>query len=177
MTDGTNDELSDATEREVRAEQAGDETGSSTLLVKAPTVSTPDGEITVRRWLETNPSIDGGVVVEQFYQKALEDPAIADYFVDVTDLDKLRRHFLAAVLLVTGSGLTEKTAQAMEDAHRNVRTPHGDPISPEIYDSVIATLAGVLAEHGVPDSAIGQIAEVVGPLKERIAVEPSGGGT
>jgi hypothetical protein len=56
----------------------------------------------------------------------------------------------------------------MEQVHRNVTRPDGSVITGEVHDKVIGTLAGVLSVYGVPDAAIGKIADVVAPLRPLI---------
>jgi hemoglobin len=147
--------------------QAYPDMSADTVLVPAPTVTVDGDEITIRKWMESNEALDAQALVGDFYDRLTSDPEIAGYFAGI-DMERQRRHFLAAVLLVTGAGLTVGTARAMEQVHRNVTRPDGSVITGEVHDKVIGTLAGVLSEYGVPDAAIGKIADVVAPLRPLI---------
>lgn len=135
--------------------------------VPAPTVTVDGDEMTIRRWMESNDELDAQALVGEFYDRLTSGPEIEGYFAGI-DMERQRKHFLAAVLLVTGAGLTVGTARAMEQVHRDIKRPDGAQITGHVHDKVIGTLAGVLSEYGVPAAAIGKIADVVAPLRPLI---------
>ena len=93
-------------------------------------------DLTLRRWLTTHHHLRRDVwadVVTNFYDRAALDDAVADYFAAV-DLFELQRHFLAALMTVTGEGLTVGTVRRLHEKHRNVRNTQGVPITGDIYE-------------------------------------------
>jgi hemoglobin len=112
-------------------------------------------------------------VVAEFYSTAAADPDIADYFVGV-DLAGLQKHFLAALMMVTGHGLTVGAVRQMQLRHAEVRNSHGEPITPEVYDATIGVLATILRRKGVPDHVIAQVQDLLEPLREVIVEQPGG---
>ena len=148
------------------------------LLAPAPLVATPGGGSAVLvDWLRHHTGRDEvwQDVVTEMYRRAAGVPAVADYFVGV-DMPRLHRHFLAALVVVAGRGMTVGTVRRMAAAHHSVRNTAGDPISGEVFDAVVATLAGILAEHGVPAGTVRQVAAVVAPLRVVIAADPAPAG-
>ena len=146
--------------------------GPDDVVAPPPTV---DGD-TVRDFLryfarrrDEQPESSWDVVVAEFYRRAASYPHIAAYFTGV-DLDKLQRHFVAAMIMVTNSGLNARTVQSMTIAHAGVRTPDGAPITGQVYDQVVDVLVEVLVEHGVPNEAINELARVIDPLRAAIVV-------
>lgn len=139
-----------------------------TLLMPAPVVSTVDGTVTVRQWLTGQPSIDVQGMVTRFYDRVLDDAAVAGYF-DGVEIGVLREHFVATLLLITGSGVTVGTARYLYEAHRKVKTSDGDPITSAAFDAIIANLATVLSDAGVPRGAIEALRNVVQPLRPLLA--------
>ena len=55
-------------------------------------------------------------------------------------------------------------------AHAPVRNADGVPITGAVYDQVVDILVAVLADHGVPDRAINELARLVDPLRAAIVV-------
>ena len=51
----------------------------------------------------------------------------------------------------------------MTIAHSDVRNEAGIPITGPVYDSAVDVLVTVVAEHGVPDSAINELKKVIDP--------------
>lgn len=120
------------------------------LLLGAPLITDPvtGMDLTLRRWLTTHHELRRDVwadVVTSFYNRAALDPDIADYFADV-DMFELQRHFLAALMAVTGEGLTAGTVRRLHDKHRNVRNTRGMLITGNVYDKTVDTLLAVIDE-------------------------------
>jgi hemoglobin len=140
----------------------------SDLLVPPPMVG-PD---TLRDWLihYRQDREAWTEVVEAFYTRAAQDPEIADYFGGV-DWPELKSHFLAALLLVTHSGVTRALPAAMAARHAGVRNSTGDPITPVIFDRTIGVLVDVLREREVPADTLAQLGRAVGPFRMAIARE------
>ena len=145
------------------------------LLAPAPMVATAGGGAAVLAdWLRNHTGRDEvwQDVVAEMYRRAAGVPAVADYFVGV-DMPRLHRHFLAALVVVAGRGLTAGTVRRMAAAHATVRNSAGQPITGDVFDAVVATLAGILTEHGVPPATVRQVAAVVAPLRVVIAADPT----
>jgi hypothetical protein len=130
--------------------------------------------VPLRDWLvHYHPERDNvwAEVVAEFYTEAAGDPDIADYFVDV-DLAVLQRHFLAALMMLTGHGLTVGAVRQMQARHAEVRNSRGEPITPEVYDATIGVLATILRRKGVPEPVLAQVQELLEPLREAIVARP-----
>jgi len=135
------------------------------------------GQMTLRDWLiHYSPKRDRvwPSVVEQFYKRAAANPDIADYFVDV-DMPRLQGHFVRALMLLTGQGLTSTMVKRLQEAHASVTNSRGQAIRPEIYDAVVHTLVGVLTDEGVSAPAIAQLARTIEPLRGVIVRTPGVG--
>ncbi|MGF1653619.1 MAG: hypothetical protein ACFCUP_09935 [Actinomycetales bacterium] len=144
------------------------------LLVPAPTVTTRDGRVVpLADWLRRETGRDGvwAEVVTQFYARAAAAPAVADYFTGI-DMDRLHRHFLAALVMVTSRGVTVGTVRRMSTAHAHVRDSAGRPVTADIWTAVLATLTGILTEHRVPPTTLTHLAAALAPLRPAIVVEP-----
>jgi hypothetical protein len=107
-------------------------------------------------------------VTREFYRRAAGVPEVADYFTGV-DWPALQRHFTAALILLTHTGVTRDMPATAARWHHDVRNSAGDPITPEIYDAVIATLVGVLRDFDVPEDALAQLGRTVAPFRMAIA--------
>jgi hemoglobin len=142
----------------------------SDLLVPPPMVG-PD---TLRDWLihYRQDREAWTEVVEAFYTRAAQDPEIADYFVGV-DWPRLQRHFTAALVLLTHTGVTRDLPATAARWHSDVCNSDGDPITPDIFDAVIETLVGVLRDYDVPEDTLGQLAVTVAPFRMAIARMPA----
>lgn len=143
------------------------------LLSIAPMVDTPSGHVTLRDWLvHVNPRHDHvwPCVVARFYERALADPAIADYFAGA-DLIRLQRHFLGALTIITERGLTVGMIRRLAAAHGTVRDSAGSPITGHAYDSAVSTLVEVLAEEDVPAQVIEQLAHTIEPLRAAVVAQ------
>lgn len=144
------------------------------LLAPAPRVATAGGGSAVLAdWLRHHTGRDGvwQEVVSEMYGRVTRVPAIAEYFIAV-DMTKLQRHFLAALVILTGRGLTVSTLRRMSDAHAAVRDSAGQPITGDVFDAVVSTLAGILDEYRVPPATVRQVGAVVAPLRVVIAADP-----
>lgn len=141
------------------------------LLAPAPKVG--GSSVVLAEWLRHHSGRDGvwQEVVAEFYGRAARVPVVADYFTGV-DLPVLQRHFVAALVIVTGRGLTAGTVRRLAAKHTNVRNSAGAPITPAIFDAVVSTLAGVLDDYGVPPATIREITALVAPLRVVIATDP-----
>ncbi|MGH8929842.1 MAG: group I truncated hemoglobin [Egibacteraceae bacterium] len=101
--------------------------------------------------------------VDLFYQKVWSDPTLVGYFGDV-DRSRLKAHqraFLSAAL----GGSERYEGRGMGEAHA------GLGVTDAAFDKVVAHLAATLAELGVDEATIGEIAGALGPLKADI-VQP-----
>ena len=137
------------------------------LVAPVPTIA---GD-TVRDWLTyyTLGKVDWTGAVDELYRRAAADPSIASYFAGV-DLDTVKRHFVAFMVMVTSKGLTADAVRRMSVAHAAVRNEAGLEITGMIYDRIIDVLVAILTEAGVPDEAINQLKRVVDPLRAAIVV-------
>jgi hypothetical protein len=111
-------------------------------------------------------------VTREFYRRAAEAPEVADYFVGV-DWPALQRHFTAALILLTHTGVTMDMPATAARWHHDVRNSAGDPITPEIFDAVVQTLVDVLRDFAVPEFALVQLGHVVAPFRMAIARVPA----
>jgi hemoglobin len=142
------------------------------LLTTCPTVDTPDGPLPLRDWLRHFAGADAwSQVVSRFYSRAAADPDIAGYFTRV-DMDQLQRHFLAALMIVTGQGVTVGVVRRMHTAHATVRNNTGERIADSTWNTVVGVLAGVLGELGTPPAALVALATTLAPIRAAIVTEP-----
>lgn len=111
-------------------------------------------------------------VVATFYQRAAADPEAAAYFTGV-DLDQLQRHFLRALTIVSGHGVTVGLVRNLHYRHAHIRNHRGERITADVWDTVVAVLATVLAEHGVPPRTLVVLATTLAPIRSAVV----GGGT
>ena len=98
------------------------------------------------------------VVVQQFYERVLADPALAPYFEGV-DMTVQRRHFALLVVQLLG-GPSEYDGRELGEAHRGLH------ITNVAYDKVVAHLVATLQAAQVPGdiiAGIGQVATDVRP--------------
>jgi hemoglobin len=138
------------------------------LLAPPPMV----GSDTLRDWLihYRNSPEAWADVTREFYDRAAGAPAVADYFVGV-DWPRLKRHFMAALVLLTHTGVTRELPAIAARWHSDVRNSEGDPITPDIFDAVVETLVGVLRDYDVPEDTLGQLGVTVAPFRMAIARE------
>jgi truncated hemoglobin YjbI len=141
----------------------------SDILAPPPMI----GDDTLRDWL-VHYRKDREVwqqVVEEFYARAAQVPAVADYFVGV-DWPRLKNHFLAALLIITHTGVTRAMPATMSARHATVRNSNGDPITEDIFTGVINTLVDVLRDVDVPDDALNQLGRTVAPFRAALVRKP-----
>ncbi|SHM92472.1 group I truncated hemoglobin [Cryptosporangium aurantiacum] len=99
-------------------------------------------------------------VVDLFYAKVIADPSLAPYF-DGVDLEQLKEH----QRLFVGQALGAERpypGRALSVAHA------GLGITPAAFAAVVGHLAASLAEAGVDDETISQIAAVLVPLEPEV---------
>lgn len=138
-------------------------------LIEGPPAVAGD---TVKDWLQhyTYGRRSWADAVAEFYRRAARDPEIADYFRGV-DLERLQRHFTAAMIMITGRGLRASTVERIRAAHEPIRNSAGRPITGDVYDRVIGVLVSILVEWDVPRSAIVDLARVIGPFRAAVVVD------
>lgn len=123
--------------------------------------------VTLRQWVIHHNRLRDGLwaeVVEEFYKRAEGVPAVASFF-HRADMRSLKQHFTAALMLVTDIGLTRQTLEHLGQRHAAVTNRENQPITPEIYRAVVATLVAVLEEKGVPIGAINELGKTLAPLE------------
>jgi hemoglobin len=99
-------------------------------------------------------------VVDDFYGRVTDDPALAGFFIgaNMTRLKGRQVEFFAAAL----GGPDTYTGATMRQAHQ------GRGIAQEHFDLVARHLVDALGGAGVPQDLIGQIVGVVAPLSQDI---------
>lgn len=107
------------------------------------------------------PSVNA--TVDLFYAKVWADPALSGYFEGI-DRARLKAHQRAFVSAALG-GPGHYNGRGMHEAHA------GRGITNAAFDQVVAHLAAALAELGVDEATIGEIAGTLEPLRGEI-VEP-----
>lgn len=98
-------------------------------------------------------------VVDEFYLRAIRDPIVSPYFRN-KDLDDIKRKFLATLLIVTHSGVTDVAAARLIQKHEHLG------IQGLAYDRTIDILVTVLSEYGVPRRALDELGPMVRALRE-----------
>jgi hypothetical protein len=143
----------------------------SVVLAGPPLVA---GGATLRDWLvhfhpeRRNVWAD---VAAEFFTALADRPDIADYFAG-SDRDAVQKHFLGAVITLTGSGVTVGTLEVIRSRHGAVRNSQGHGITQEVFDDAMGLLMDILAAKQVPGSALAQLEAILGVL--RIAVVDPG---
>ncbi|WP_327357040.1 group I truncated hemoglobin [Streptomyces sp. NBC_01304] len=99
-------------------------------------------------------------VVDVFYQRVLADEQLARYFAD-TDFAALKAHQRSFIGHALGA-TTSYDGRAMGDAHAELDITEGD------FDRVVGHLAVALADCGVDQATIADIALALVPLKGAI---------
>jgi truncated hemoglobin YjbI len=146
------------------------------LITECPMVDAPGGAMPLRGWLKHFAGVDAWpVVVSRFYTRAVADPEVAEYFRRV-DREQLQRHFLAALMIVTGQRVTVGVVRRLREAHSGVRNSRGEPINAATWDRVIGMLAGVLSELGTPPATLVALATTIAPIRSAIVVTPEAAG-
>lgn len=132
------------------------------LLFKPPML---DG-MTMRDWLRYHwkslVGNNGDVwtrVVDRFYELAASHPLVAPYFVG-KPVAEIKKKFLAILLIVTHSGITDVAAERLIELHRHLG------ITGEAYDATINALADTLHEFGIPPEGTAQMIPMLKELKK-----------
>ncbi|MGQ5516691.1 group I truncated hemoglobin [Halococcus saccharolyticus] len=99
-------------------------------------------------------------VVDDFYDRVLDDDRLAGFFED-TAMDDLRAHQIAFVSSVAG-GPVEYTGDDMRAAHAHL------DIADEDFDAVAGHLEAALRENGVRSENVAAIVEEVAALRDPI---------
>ena len=97
-------------------------------------------------------------VVNDFYERVLDDPQLVPYFEGV-DMARLKRHQVLLVTKVLG-GPDNYTGRPLDEAHE------GLGITSDDFNAVVGHLAGAMKDAGVPDDIIGRAGAAV------VATEP-----
>jgi truncated hemoglobin YjbI len=142
-----------------------------TVIVEAPTVE----GVTLYHWLiqrhprehrEHRRGVWGQVVTE-FFDLELADAEIRARFDDVADMDEFQSHFLAALNILTNTGLTVGTLNVIREKHAGRGITGGE------FDRTLLNMIKVLDSKKVPDKAIQQLGKAVAELRPVVV----GGGT
>nr|WP_236071797.1 group 1 truncated hemoglobin [Streptomyces polyasparticus] len=99
-------------------------------------------------------------VVDVFYQRVLADEQLARHFVG-TDIAALKGHQRSFIAHALGAELPY-AGRSMEHAHAELGITEDD------FDLVVGHLAAALADSGVDQATIADIASALVPLKEAI---------
>lgn len=109
-------------------------------------------------------AIGGGpgvkAVVEDFYQRVLQDAQLTPFFAGV-DLHRLKRHQAMMVTKVLG-GPDHYTGHSLRDAHSGLGITAAD------FGRVVGHLGDALQHAGVPEEIIGRAAAMVRETKPEI---------
>lgn len=147
------------------------------VLTPAPMVwdETVGESVTLLDWVKERYRADPKVwpkIVADFYGAAAADPDVAEYFAGVLarpdGIHELQKHFMRAMIIVCGQGITVGLVRSMQDRHAGVRNLSGQPITADIYDRVIGALVGTLRRFRVPADGIANLATTVAPLRAAI---------
>ncbi|MBO0821228.1 MAG: group 1 truncated hemoglobin [Nocardiopsaceae bacterium] len=102
-------------------------------------------------------------VVDDFYNRLLADPSLANYF-SGKDMKALKKHQRALVTVALG-GSDTYTGQMMGPAHAGLN------ITGPAFDSVLEHLKASLASKGVAEDTIGKIVAILEPLRGDVVQE------
>lgn len=137
------------------------------VVFPAPTVRVDDEDVVLWTWMRHHHPRPEGLaqrVVRRFYDAAARDVEVADYFVGV-DLPGLQRHFVRAFILLADKGLTTGSLRNLATRHAVVRNTTDQPVTPAVFDKVVAALGAALHAEGVPTDAIHHIARMCAPIR------------
>ena len=98
--------------------------------------------------------------VDDFYERVVADPALADHFTGV-DMISLRRHQTDMLVTATG-GPQQYTGQAIAEAHHGLNITNGS------FDKVVGHLGATLVAAGASDESIGAVVATLSPLRSSI---------
>lgn len=118
----------------------------------------PEGTQTVYETLGAASGIR--TAVDQFYDRVVADPELAEYFSGV-EMSSLRRHQAAMLSEATG-GPRQYGGREMGAAHA------GLDIDDAAFTKVVGHLVATLESLGVDDHTVGTVAETLGPLRSAI---------
>jgi len=104
-----------------------------------------------------------GAVVDEFYDRVLDDEQLVGYFED-TDMDELRSHQTKFLSAVTG-GPVEYSGADMREAHAGLALTEDD------FARVAEHLEASLAEFDVPEEHIETVLGEVSDLKGAILAD------
>jgi hemoglobin len=99
-------------------------------------------------------------VVDDFYDRVINDPALATYFASA-DMTALRRHQVDFLSAATG-GPKQYTGRALADAHAELA------VTGEAFDLVVSHLLESLAACGVEPPTIDRVVAALSPLRSDI---------
>jgi hypothetical protein len=137
-----------------------DEPEATTVLAGPPLVAEDDGATTtLRDWLvHFHPDRDNAwvEVTREFCDTMAVHPDVAGYF-PTGQPDALQKHFLAALILITGTGLSAAGLERIRAYHAGVQDGHGRGITPRAYDTAMRILLDLLRAKNIPDSALGEL--------------------
>lgn len=142
------------------------------VIASCPRIHIGDDHIPLRDWMKNFAGDNAWPnIVTEFYRRAATHSAIADYFTGI-DMERLQRHFLAALMIVTGQGVTVGVFRRMRASHRDIHNSAGSPITDDIWDATATTLLDVLADRAVPPEALASLLSAMASL--RAAIVPTG---
>lgn len=104
-------------------------------------------------------------VVEDFYDKLLDDKLLAPWFAGV-DMGRQRRAF-AAFLRMTLRGGGGWKGRSLRQAHAGIAVD-GQRLGDEQFDRVVTILAETLAEHGAPEETIKEVGEWAESVRDEV---------
>lgn len=99
-------------------------------------------------------------VVDRFYDRLLDDPSLAPFFVGV-DMTRLKRHQVLLVSQVMG-GPADYDGRDLRAAHQ------GLGISSDDFARVVSHLVAALQEAGVPAEIIGRVGAALSGTEQDI---------
>ena len=98
--------------------------------------------------------------VDIFYDKVVADAQLAPYFTG-TSIGKLKGHQRSFLITALGGPAVYRGGEVgPAHAHLGITGDH--------FDRVVGHLVATLTELGVPSATIGEIGELLGPLKGQI---------
>jgi hemoglobin len=100
------------------------------------------------------------VAVEQFYDRVLADPDLADYFTNV-DMDAQRRHMVLMLTTVLG-GPNNYTGRGLAEAHQPLDIPEAH------YAKVGEHLTATLRNLDVPADILADVQAVLAQVQDQV---------
>ncbi len=99
--------------------------------------------------------------VDIFYRKVLDDDRISNYFdgVDIVEQAKKQKAFLTMVF----GGPNDYTGKDLRSAHAKL-----DNLGDLHFDAVIENLGGTLAELGVAEADIAEVAAIANSVRDEV---------